>query len=135
LNQLITFLDKGGAKEGLRGGVDKDPLRSVRAKREADETGKGNFPSSTCGRLIPDRCSISKCCALVRNSPTKPREDGASRVPRRCPLASGVQIVDLTPCKSLETFIGESSETIKKVMSRYADNLAWVKVTASNFHV
>lgn len=36
----MTFLDKGGAKEVLKGSSDKDPLRSVRAKREADETGK-----------------------------------------------------------------------------------------------
>jgi len=36
----MTFLDKGTAKEALRGGLDKDPLRSVRAKREADEAGK-----------------------------------------------------------------------------------------------
>ena len=33
----------------------------------------------------------------------------------------------LTSNKSLETFIGESSETIKKVMGKYTDNLAWVK--------
>jgi len=40
LNHLMTLLDKGSAKEVLRGGLDKDPLRSVRAKREADEAGK-----------------------------------------------------------------------------------------------
>lgn len=32
--------------------------------------------------------------------------------------------VDLMSCKSLETFIGESSETIKKALGKYADNLA-----------
>lgn len=36
----------------------------------------------------------------------------------------GASIVDLTSSQSLETFIGESSETIKKVLGRYADNLA-----------
>jgi hypothetical protein len=30
--------------------------------------------------------------------------------------------------KSLETFIGESSEAIKKTLGRYADNLAWVEI-------
>lgn len=61
----MTFLDKGGAKEVLRGGLDRDPLRSVRAKREADEAGKKIFLSSAYRRLILDRCSISECCALV----------------------------------------------------------------------
>lgn len=42
-SQLITFLDKGGAKEALRGGSDRDPLRSVKAKREADEAGKNSL--------------------------------------------------------------------------------------------
>ena len=40
---------------------------------------------------------------------------------------NGAHAVDLTSGKSLETFIGESSETIKKTLGRYADNLAWVK--------
>jgi hypothetical protein len=46
-------------------------------------------------------------------------------------------IVDLTSGKSLETFIGESSETIQKVLGRYADNLAWVEISISawNLHV
>ena len=42
-------------------------------------------------------------------------------------MINAAHIVYLTPDKSLETFIGESSETIKKVLSKYADNLAWVK--------
>lgn len=38
----MTFLDKGGPKEmGGRGG--HDALRSVRAKREADEAGTCSF--------------------------------------------------------------------------------------------
>lgn len=65
LNQLMTFLDKGSAKEVLRGGSDKDPLRSVRAKREADEAGKETLSSSTSSHLIHGRRSISKRCALV----------------------------------------------------------------------
>jgi hypothetical protein len=39
LNQLITFLDKGVAKDGL-GGRSDNALRSVRAKREAEEADK-----------------------------------------------------------------------------------------------
>ena len=46
---------------------------------------------------------------------------------------SGAHIVDLTPRKSLETFIGESSETIKKALGRYVDNLAWVKTSPWHF--
>ena len=37
LNQLITFLDKGGNAKESRAG---DALRTVRAKREADEAGE-----------------------------------------------------------------------------------------------
>ncbi|KAI0063187.1 RhoGAP-domain-containing protein [Artomyces pyxidatus] len=41
LNQLITFLDKSGtAKDGLGGRNTDNALRSVRAKREADEADK-----------------------------------------------------------------------------------------------
>ena len=35
--------------------------------------------------------------------------------------------------KSLETFIGESSETIKKTLGIYADNLAWVNTGPRGF--
>lgn len=38
MNQLMTFLDKNNVKDTLRGGSDT-ALRSVRAKREADEAG------------------------------------------------------------------------------------------------
>ncbi|KAF9650726.1 hypothetical protein BDM02DRAFT_3164672 [Thelephora ganbajun] len=93
LNQLITFLDKGGAKEALRGGSDKDPLRSVRAKREADEAGK---------KYVQYRNAVHWCETL--------------RLNREKTMQAGYH--------SLETFIGESSETIKKALSRYADNLA-----------
>ena len=40
---------------------------------------------------------------------------------------NGARVVNLTSGKSLETFINESSETIKKTLGIYADNLAWVK--------
>ena len=43
LNQLITFLDKGGAKEVLGGRPESNALRSVRAKREADEAGASSL--------------------------------------------------------------------------------------------
>jgi hypothetical protein len=40
LNQLIGFLDKGGsAKDGI-GGRENQALRTVRAKRDADDAGK-----------------------------------------------------------------------------------------------
>lgn len=38
LNQLIGFLDKGGLKDGA-GGRENQALRTVRAKRDADEAG------------------------------------------------------------------------------------------------
>lgn len=38
LNQLMTFLDKGGNMKDLAGRSD-NALRSVRAKREADDAG------------------------------------------------------------------------------------------------
>lgn len=90
LNQLITFLDKGGAKEVLRGNSDRDPLRSVRAKREADEAD------------VQYRNAVHWCETL--------------RLNREKTIQAGYH--------SLETFIGESSETIKKALGKYADNLA-----------
>lgn len=39
LNQLMTFLDKGGNMKDI-GGRSDNALRSVRAKREADEAGE-----------------------------------------------------------------------------------------------
>ena len=47
-----------------------------------------------------------------------------SRISRRCLSMSRVHAVDLISDKDLETFIGESPETIKKVPGRYADNMA-----------
>lgn len=45
LNQLIGFLDKGGVgKDGL-GVRENQALRTVRAKRDADEAGKHVFAS------------------------------------------------------------------------------------------
>ncbi|KAF9786030.1 RhoGAP-domain-containing protein [Thelephora terrestris] len=90
LNQLITFLDKGSAKEALRGGSDRDPLRSVRAKREADEAD------------VQYRNAVHWCETL--------------RLNREKTIQAGYH--------SLETFIGESSETIKQALGKYADNLA-----------
>ncbi|KAF7978859.1 hypothetical protein HWV62_44331 [Athelia sp. TMB] len=40
LNQLITFLDKSGTKDGLSGRPDSSALRAVRSKREAEEADK-----------------------------------------------------------------------------------------------
>ncbi len=39
LNQLMTFLDKGGSKDSM-GGRSDNALRAVRAKREADDADK-----------------------------------------------------------------------------------------------
>jgi len=39
LNQLIGFLDKGGSVKDSLGGRENPALRTVRAKREADEAG------------------------------------------------------------------------------------------------
>lgn len=47
LNQLITFLDKSGTKEGLGGRSDSSALRAVRSKREAEEAGQcGSFDAT-----------------------------------------------------------------------------------------
>lgn len=42
LNQLITFLDKGGNMKETFANRTGDALKTVRAKREADEAGKAN---------------------------------------------------------------------------------------------
>ena len=48
LNQLITFLDKGGNAKESRAG---DALRTVRAKREADDAGQWDVSFVVCARL------------------------------------------------------------------------------------
>lgn len=62
----MTFLDKGGAKEVLRGASDKDPLRSVRAKREADETGKKSLSPSTQPSHFLQMFNIEMLCIGVK---------------------------------------------------------------------
>lgn len=61
LNQLMTFLDKGGAKEmGTRSG--NDALRSVRAKREADEAGAYFFFALIILSDLPQTDCIAVVC-------------------------------------------------------------------------
>ncbi|KAI0768636.1 hypothetical protein BD413DRAFT_563758 [Trametes elegans] len=95
LNQLMTFLDKG---ERVRdGGRSDNALRSVRAKREAEEADKEY------------RKGVHWLETL--------------RIRRIKILESGF--------KSLESFVRESSETVKKVLEVYTDNLTAAAATQS----
>ncbi|THH12879.1 hypothetical protein EW146_g7284 [Bondarzewia mesenterica] len=90
LNQLITFLDKSGnMKEGLVGRGQDNALRSVRAKREADEADKEY------------RKGVHWLETL--------------RLRRVKTLEAGYT--------SLERFVLESAETVKKVLVSYTDNM------------
>ena len=51
LNQLMTFLDKGSNMKESLGGRSDNALRTVRAKREADEAG-------LCHSLYLSPCSV-----------------------------------------------------------------------------
>ncbi|KAI0662467.1 RhoGAP-domain-containing protein [Cubamyces menziesii] len=95
LNQLMTFLDKGGNVRD--GGRSDNALRSVRAKREAEDADK----------------EYRKAVHWLETL----------RIRRVKILESGF--------KSLESFIRESSETVKKVLEVYVDNLTAAAATQS----
>ncbi|THH01505.1 hypothetical protein EW026_g1185 [Hermanssonia centrifuga] len=96
LNQLITFLDKSGnMKETLGGGRTDGALRTVRAKREADEADK-------------EYRKAVHWLETLRLRRVKILEGGYN---------------------SLESFVRESSETVKMVLQRYSDNLTATSMT------
>ncbi|KAI8983411.1 hypothetical protein BD414DRAFT_81407 [Trametes punicea] len=95
LNQLMTFLDKGGNVRD--GGRSDNALRSVRAKREAEEADKEY------------RKGVHWLETL--------------RIRRVKLLESGF--------KSVESFVRESSETVKKAIEVYIDNLTAAAATQS----
>ncbi|OSD05850.1 RhoGAP-domain-containing protein [Trametes coccinea BRFM310] len=95
LNQLMTFLDKGGNVRD--GGRSDNALRSVRAKREAEEADK----------------EYRKAVHWLETL----------RIRRVKLLESGF--------KSVESFVRESSETVKKAIEVYIDNLTAAAATQS----
>ncbi|THH28277.1 hypothetical protein EUX98_g5904 [Antrodiella citrinella] len=96
MNQLMTFLDKNNVKDTLSGRSDT-ALRSVRAKREAEEADK-------------EYRKAVHWLETLRLRRVKILEGGYT---------------------SLESFIRESSETVKHVLVRYTDNLSATAVTLS----
>ncbi|CDO72738.1 hypothetical protein BN946_scf184990.g21 [Trametes cinnabarina] len=96
LNQLMTFLDKGGNVRD--GGRSDNALRSVRAKREAEEADK----------------EYRKAVHWLETL----------RIRRVKLLESGF--------KSVESFVRESSETVKKAIEVYIDNLTAAAATQSH---
>ncbi|KDQ54847.1 hypothetical protein JAAARDRAFT_181517 [Jaapia argillacea MUCL 33604] len=94
LNQLMTFLDKANTgKDGLPSRP--DALRTVKAKREADEADK-------------EYRRAVHWLETLRLRRTKILEGGY---------------------KSLELFIIESAETLKKVLEKYTDNMSATTTT------
>ncbi|KAF8592006.1 RhoGAP-domain-containing protein [Ramaria rubella] len=104
LNSLMTFLNEsgknGGAKEGLSGRPE-GALRGVRAKREADEADKEY------------RAGVHWLETL--------------RLRRIKTLESGYKARSLIHFRessfTLETFIFESADTTKRVLTKYADSI------------
>ncbi|KAH9945601.1 RhoGAP-domain-containing protein [Amylocystis lapponica] len=94
LNQLMTFLDKGGNnKESL--GRSDNALRSVKAKREADEADK-------------EYRKAVHWLETLRLHRVKTMESGYN---------------------SVESFIGETAETVKSVLRKYTDNITATSAT------
>ncbi|KAA1468463.1 RhoGAP-domain-containing protein [Dentipellis sp. KUC8613] len=90
LNQLMTFLDKtAAAKDGMGGRSTENSLRSVRAKREADEADK----------------EYRK--AVHWNETLRLRR---------------VKILE-SAYNSLERFLLEGADTVKRVLVKYTDNM------------
>ncbi|KAI0344118.1 RhoGAP-domain-containing protein [Trametopsis cervina] len=94
LNQLMTFLDKGGNKDSA-GSRSDNALRAVRAKREADEADK----------------EYRKAVHWLETL----------RLRRMKMLEGGYN--------SVESFVHEMSTIVKKVTTKYCDNLAATSVT------
>lgn len=71
LNQLIGFLDKSGAVKDSLGGRENPAIRTVRAKREAEEAGAKHFLFHFLLPIIMIlnifRSGISERCSLVGN--------------------------------------------------------------------
>ena len=77
LNQLIGFLDKGGSgKDGL-GNRENSALRTVRAKRDADEAGLSTLNSTIplSNEFAYFRSRLPERCPLVRDFETAAYED------------------------------------------------------------
>ncbi|KAJ6575529.1 hypothetical protein B0H10DRAFT_1963810 [Mycena sp. CBHHK59/15] len=105
LNQLRGFLEKSGSvKETLNSGRESHALKTVRAKREADEAGE--FSSRRCGNK-EYRNGVHWLETL--------------RLRRIKTLESGY--------RSLEMFVEESSATVKKVLEKYTDNMTATTTT------
>ncbi|KAF9056472.1 hypothetical protein BJ165DRAFT_1522378 [Panaeolus papilionaceus] len=97
LNQLIGFLDKGSAVKDSLAGRENQALRTVRAKREADEADREY------------RKGVHWLETL--------------RLRRTKILESGF--------KSLEMFVEESTQSLKKILEKYTDNMMATCTTQS----
>ncbi|KAF9015462.1 hypothetical protein BDQ17DRAFT_1341106 [Cyathus striatus] len=95
LNQLIGFLDKSGSVKDSLGGRENQALRTVRAKRDADEADREY------------RKGVHWLETL--------------RLRRTKILESGY--------KSLEMFVVESSQTVRKSLEKYTDNMIATSTT------
>ena len=104
LNQLITFLDKGGNKDAL-GARSDNALRAVRAKREADEADK------EYRRAVHWLETLRLRRAKILESAYKV-----------C-LSDSAFLYCLTTVQSVESLISDMATTVKKVTFSYSDNL------------
>ncbi|EAU92860.2 hypothetical protein CC1G_03647 [Coprinopsis cinerea okayama7 len=116
INQLIGgFLEKGGVKETLSGVREHQALRTVRAKREADEADK-------------EYRKGVHWLETLRLRRTKILESGYKVSSDACHFIISAR----TPPQSLEMFVEESATAVKKVLERYTDHLTATYSTQSH---
>lgn len=109
-------------KDGL-GSRENQALRTVRAKRDAEEAGR-------CLLFMPCvrnyhhsfvRQGISQRCPLVRNLATSSHENPGEWLQGICGIYALNMSLSLD--QSLEMFVEESAESMKNVLTKYTDNM------------
>jgi hypothetical protein len=140
LNQLITLLDKEGGIRGSNRNAD-NALRSVRAKREAEDAGALIIPINPCfiaePELDKDYRKAVHWLETLRIRRVKILEGGYNVSDMSC-YAVGRCCVTRPHSRfaqSLERFIYEGTETVKTVLVTYADTMMSVLLKSlSYFH-
>lgn len=80
LNQLRGFLEKSGTVKDGSGGRESQALKTVRAKREADEAGKLTKPRGAISANHANRQGVPEWCSLARNPSPATYQDSGERL-------------------------------------------------------
>lgn len=127
LNQLMTFLDNKGAggSRDFSSGRGDNAVRTVKAKREAEEA--GNVLASTLHRSrinysfnrqgVPEECTLARDTAHPENEDLRRCFQGGNQQ-SSLETATNVHAI----LKSLEMFMAELAQTMRIVLDKYCEN-------------